>query len=587
MTELQPFSLPKKTPLGLFERSMEHLTGLSQLQALYEQRPQALSSAEFLRYTLRSLNVRSRYLRKDFAQLPKTGPVVIVANHPLGGLEGVILASLILAHRPDLKLFANELLYSIPELRDIFIPVDVFSTTKAKVTNSNALNEGREHLKNGGVLLVFPAGAVSTQQADNVIDDLPWRHSAAKLAIETGAIVCPVYIQGQNSRAFYRAKKIHSLLGTCMLGRELLNKSGTCLGVAVGDLVKPATLYHYKTIPQVTAYLRMLTYSLEQSIKPRPETLANTYSNTISLPIDSRKLLVDIEHLPEEAKLISQGGMSAYIANVQQIPNLILEIGRLRESVFRAVGEGTGQSIDTDQFDKTYLHLFVWDHKDNKLVGAYRLGLVDKILHQGNLAALYTYSLFRYDNTLLKQFGPSIELGRSIIAKKYQRSPTALALLWRGICTFISRNPKYTHLFGPVTISNRYSKVSQQMMGEVLSREFGDTALSRCVQPRSPFQSQHYTWFNDSIHNLKQLDHFISQQENEASGIPVLLRQYLNIGGKVIAFNVDHDFQDALDGLLVVDLRDVSQRQLAKYMGTHAATSYLSYHKAYNDTYNR
>lgn len=153
MTELQPFSLPKKTPLGLFERSMEHLTGLSQLQALYEQRPQALSSAEFLRYTLRSLNVRSRYLRKDFAQLPKTGPVVIVANHPLGGLEGVILASLILAHRPDIKRFANELLYSIPELRDIFIPVDVFSTTKAKVTNSNALNEGREHLKNGGGVL--------------------------------------------------------------------------------------------------------------------------------------------------------------------------------------------------------------------------------------------------------------------------------------------------------------------------------------------------------------------------------------------------------------------------------------------------
>jgi putative hemolysin len=295
-------------------------------------------------------------------------------------------------------------------------------------------------------------------------------------------------------------------------------------------------------------------------------------------------LKAEIDCLPAEQRLVASGNFSVHYARAAQIPWCLQEIGRLRELTFRAAGEGTYKASDVDLFDAYYLHLFVWDAQTEMVVGAYRMGLVDEILARYGKRGLYTQSLFKYGPRLLESLNPAIELGRSFVRAEYQRSFSPLMLLWRGIGQFALRSPQYAVLFGPVSISNSYAMLSRQLMVEFLNANNVEADLARHVKPRRPFRSLPSSAWNEmelsGIKDVEDLSRVIARIEEDNKGVPILLKQYLKLGGRVLGFSADDRFSDALDGLIMVDLRTSGPRLLARYMGEEGAAEFFAHHRA-------
>ncbi|WP_159737671.1 lysophospholipid acyltransferase family protein [Vibrio atypicus] len=576
-----PFRLPRKTPFGIGESIVEWATGLSTLDSLYRQDALPEDSFEFMQETLARIGTQYQVDHGSIDTVPSEGSTLIVANHPFGGIEGIILASLVSKVRKDVKVLANELLKRIPELDELFIGVNVFGGEQARRTNRRAIKQANQHLKEGGVLIIFPAGEVSTWQAhENKITDNVWSQSVAKFVKQAEATTVPIFINGMNSKLFYQAGRIHPLLRTALLGRELLNKSGETISVSVGNPIPYNEIKDFSSEQEITQYFRLNTYLMgsvasEQAVIEQSDTLAPII-DPVAVDVLERELAGLGEY-----QLLQQGDFEVYCVPTPAMPNMMREIGRVREVSFREVGEGSGLSCDLDKFDPHYHQLFVWNRTNRDLVGAYRLGLVDELIAKGGLDALYSTSLFNYDEAFIGTLGQSIELGRSVVAPAYQRNMHSLLLLWKGIARFVESNPKYTHLFGPVSISNDYSPVARQLIASVMSVHYYDDEKAKLVTPTTPLEkSGQEFWRPDMLSSLSKLpllSKVLSRLE-QGMGLPVLLRQYLGMNGKLVCFNVDPAFNFALDGLIVVDLTSVPARTLGKYMGREEAKRYLDSH---------
>ncbi|NRB67627.1 MAG: lysophospholipid acyltransferase family protein [Vibrio sp.] len=578
-----PFRLPRKTPFGIGESMVEWATGLSTLDALYKQDILPEDSFEFMQEALNRIGTQYEVDHGSLENIPAEGSVLIVANHPFGGIEGIILASLISKARKDVKVLANELLKRIPELNDLFIGVNVFGGEQARQTNRKAIKEANQHLKEGGVLIIFPAGEVSAWQVnENKITDKAWSKSVAKFVKHAEATTVPVFINGMNSKLFYQAGRIHPLLRTALLGRELLNKAGQTISVSIGNAIPFSEIKGFEDEEDITQYFRLNTYLMGSMGKPQTSATQTDEAEPIIAPVVVATLENELSQI-EHYKLLEQGDFDVYCAPTDAIPHMMQEIGRVREESFREVGEGSGLPCDIDRFDPHYHQLFVWNHANQELVGAYRLGLVDELMAKGGIEQLYSTSLFNYDQAFVDTLGQSIELGRSVVSKQYQRNMHSLLLLWKGIAKFVERHPKYTHLFGPVSISNDYSPVARQLIASVMSVHYYDEEKAKLVSPTTPLEkSGQEFWRPDmlsSLADLPLLSKVLSRLE-QGMGLPVLLRQYLGMNGKLVCFNVDPAFNFALDGLIVVDLTSVPVRTLGKYMGREEAKVYQELHSA-------
>ena len=581
-----PFLLPRKTPLGIAENVAEWATGLKQLNQYYLKRPIDSDRTTFVRYALESLGIDYQLQQGSVQIIPQQGSTLIVANHPLGGVEGIILAELLLSVRADIKILANEYLKTVPELDSLFIGVDVFESQSTVKANAKAVREAHHHLAEGGLLLVFPAGEVSTKDQKKRLVDKSWNRSVSRFIRRHEAVVVPIFINGENSKKFYLAGKIHPLLRTVMLGREMLNKRQQCIGLAIGEAIHYSEVKNIKDDYQLVNYLRLNTYLLGSSYlsqSTKQEPVSSSEMATIHPPISAQLLAAEIAHLPHDQKLIENSRFDVYCTTAADAPHLLKEIGRVREVNFRAVGEGTGKALDLDRFDDFYYHLFVWDKEQQQLVGAYRLGASDQIIQQQGIEGLYSRTLFNYDKALVKQLGKSLELGRSFVAQPYQRSLSALLFLWKGICEFVYRHPQYTHLFGPVSISNDYSLEARQLLAASLEVHHYDQQVATLVKPSYPLpkgdRCYHHPDILAALTDIQLLSKVVSRLDNDNKGVPVLLRQYLGLNGKLLCFNVDPAFNDALDGLIVVDLRQVAEKTLAKYMGLKKTKQYIAYHR--------
>ena len=291
----------------------------------------------------------------------------------------------------------------------------------------------------------------------------------------------------------------------------------------------------------------------------------------------------EIDLLPAQQVLWETDQYSVMYASAQQIPNLLYEIGRLRELTFRRVGEGTGRSVDLDRFDLYYTHLFLWHKEKSELVGSYRLAPVDRVIERFGTKGLYTSTLFIYKETFFEHMRDAVELGRSFIRLEYQKSYSPLLLLWRGIARFIGLNPQYRTLFGAVTISEMYSPASRQLIVAFLKGKTYAPHLARMVKPRMAMRpgdkrSVKLRLDPELITDIEELSAFVSDLEVDRKGVPVLLRQYIRMGGRLMGFNVDRSFANGLDGLVMVDLTKCEPKILERLMGRAEAASYLTYH---------
>ncbi|NVD05638.1 lysophospholipid acyltransferase family protein [Vibrio sp. JPW-9-11-11] len=584
MPASSPFRLPTKTPLRVAESLTEWATGLSQLDKFYAQRPVNCDTHSFLRYTLEVLGIDYQVVKGCVNTVPQQGATIVVANHPLGCVEGVILAELLLHVRNDVQILANQYLKTVPELDKLFIGVDVFEGTDAPRANLKALRQAQQHLENAGLLLLFPAGEVSQLVKGSTarLEDKEWSRSVSHLIRKSRATTVPMFIDGQNSKHFYLAGKVHPLLRTLMLGRELLNKANHTIGLSIGQAIKYKEV-NGLTDTQLVHYLRLNTYLLQTP--QNRNTKSPTQNDRLvavdpSLPLQDH--LDDLRQLPKQHRLLSSGEFDVYCTSADHIPSIMHEIGRLREINFRQVGEGTGNALDIDRFDRYYLQLFVWDRDNQRLVGAYRLGLVDQIVAKHGIDGLYSRTLFNYQKPFIDSMGKSIEMGRSVIDNAYQKSMAPLLLLWKGIATYVANNPDYTHLFGPVSISNDYSEQTRQLLAQTMTLHHYDNDKAEFVTPSNPLPETETRWNQamlSALADLQLLSRVIARIDDGKS-VPVLLRQYLALNGKLACFNVDPDFNNALDGLIMVDLREVPFKTLARYMGASQATQYLDQHRS-------
>ncbi len=539
------------------------------------------------------LNVRDiSYLLSadDLAKIPRQGPLVVVANHPFGGLEGIILGDLLQRVRPDTKVLGNYLLEKIEPIKDSVIPVDPFGRKSSVSSNARAFRTCLKWLRAGNCLVVFPSGEVSHYNyTQRRIIDPPWSEHVAALARMSGAAVLPVYFPGRNSVLFNLMGMIHPRLRTAMLGRELVARQGARIRFFIGRPIAQNQMQTHDNDRDLIRWLRFKTYFLanrsdrgslpEKLIGkiPRRKTIRQVHEPI--KPVDRTLLAAEVAALPEENCLLRHKHMAVLVADSEQIPHLMREIGRLREVTFREVGEGTGNAMDVDLFDSYYRHLILWNTEASEIVGAYRMGDTRAILDQHGRKGLYTHSLFHLKSELLRYLENSLELGRSFIRSEYQRQPNCLALLWKGIGAYLVRHPQYRILFGPVSISNNYHRVSRNIMVRFLQRSCTVKELSAYVRPRTPLRQ----WPSRDMHRIARhlsggsiddVSMMVSEIEDDGKRVPVLIKHYLKLNGQFIAFNVDRDFADVVDGLVVVDLLQTDTKLLYRFMGVDGCRFY-------------
>jgi putative hemolysin len=570
----------KPAPVALV---LDRLLGLRSLERDYRSIPPSRSPDDFLRHALDRLGVRIDVSDEDLLNLPGSGPAVVVANHPYGGIEGVALALLLRSLRGDVRILANYILGRIPELAELLLLVDPFDTSRSARHNVAAMRAAIRWVTAGGVLVVFPAGEVAHLELRSMsVTDPPWSPKIARIVRRSGAPVVPVYFDGHNGPLFQIAGLIHPFLRTVLLPRQLLKRRGTSLPARVGRPVPSERLRRFNDDLETIEYLRRRTEILAER-RPAAEAGSNvpvqprrnpTPVASISDPLDPEVLADEVAALPAERLLVDEGDRKVLVANAREIPNVLREIGRLRELSFRNVGEGTGRELDLDRFDVGYEHLFVWQAERNEIVGAYRICRTDDTLFREGIGGLYTATLFRYSRRLFEAMGPALELGRSFVRPEYQKSFSSLALLWKGIGRYVLRHPRYTTLFGPVSISADYRLPSQQLIVSFLKQNSYTHDWSRWVRPLTPLKSsgsQRIRIAGRELRHLEDVSALISEIENDHKGVPILLRQYLKLGGRLLGFNVDPNFSNVLDVLLMVDLTRTEERVLTRYLGREGA----------------
>lgn len=579
--------MPGKGITQIATRFMGGIFQLDKLSGLYDGLRSEDASRSFVDRALARLEVSYDINRGSLEAIPREGPLLVVANHPFGGVEGLVLLSLLSAVRPDIKMMANSILSAIPELQKHMILVDPFGGSEAAAKNLAPIRQSLRWLRNGGVLGMFPAGEVAhLDWAKRRICESNWHGTVARLMRHSGAAVLPVFFEGANGPLFQMAGMIHPRLRTAMLVREMVNKAGRPLKVSIGRVLPYEKLNVITDDAELTRYLKLRVQLLGEGngSAGKRQTVRARISRDV--PVITAGVAGDLTRevgwLPPEQKLVEAGDYRVYVAGAKQIPSVLREIARLREVTFRAVGEGTGAAWDMDVFDRFYQHLFVWNVKKSEVVGAYRLGLTDKILAQLGLGGLYTSTLFKYQWDLIGKMSPAIEIGRSFVRQEYQRKHLPLLLLWKGIGAFVARNPKYRNLFGTVSMSNSYQETSRQLVARFFDQDISPLQAGQSVCPRNPMKMKANPVDGGNgpvcrIPDLEALSEIVSELEPDGKGIPVLLRQYLKLGGRVLACNVDPKFNMALDALLVVDLTQTDPRLLELYMGDLAA-GYLRHH---------
>jgi len=549
----------------------------------------------FFTEALEHMQVTYEAASDESGRIPRSGGAVIIANHPFGGIEGLILLDLLRRLRPDVKVLANSILGRIPELRETVIPVDPFGTSEALRSNIAPMRDGLRWLKGGGLLVVFPAGEVShLNLRRREISDPQWTGHLARLVRKAEVPVVPVFFDGRNGWFFQLAGLLHPRLRTLLLARELVNKTGKHFPLRIGNPVSWKKLTAMKDDGEMIDYLRLKTYLLGCSATTdlvsgaeRLEPDRNEAARQPVIAAQSPQVLADeIGRLPAAQLLTENGGMQVFQAEAEQIPQVLLEIGRLRELTFREVGEGTGKPFDIDEFDRHYHHIFIWNREQSEIVGAYRLGKTDEILERLGKKGLYTHTLFRFRTRVLEQIGPALEMGRSFVRSEYQRSYAPLLLLWKGIGRYVSCNPRYRMLFGPVSITREYSDFSRRLIAGTLQETLTIPQISRMVKPRMPMKVRRIRIkgcppgaARAVMSDIEELSSMIADIEIDQKGIPVLLRHYLNLGGKLLAFNIDPDFGDVLDGLILVDLMQTDDKTLGRYMGKAGMAEFRAYHQ--------
>ncbi|MGB0836916.1 MAG: GNAT family N-acyltransferase [Flavobacteriaceae bacterium] len=580
MSLVRPKQMAKALNLdkfGPFGTAMSYVLmrvlGLQQLNKIYKDHKHE-KGLNFLDGVLEDLQIDFDIPKEDLERIPKEGPFITVSNHPLGGIDGILLLKLILEQRSDFKIIANFILNRIVPLRPYIMPVNPFENRKDLKSSVAGIKAALGHLKEGKPLGIFPAGEVSTYKDGNLRVDKQWESGAIRIIQKAKVPVIPIYFHAKNSGLFYRLAEMSETLRTAKLPSELLTQKRRTIKVRIGRPIQAKELEAYENLEDLNGFLRAKTYILSkvynQKIRKfiRPTFKFPKMPKEIIDPISPLEIQMEVDDLRIQGdRLFENKTYEVFLAKSEDIPNLLIEIGRLREVTFRAVGEGSNKSLDLDQYDTYYRHLFLWDKQANRFVGAYRMGFGNEILPKFGMAGFYINELFEFDKAMYPVMQESLEMGRAFIVEEYQQKALPLFLLWRGIAHVIVRNPNLKYLCGGVSISNDFSDFSKSLMIDFVKQHHYDEDFAQHIKPRKEFKVKLDAKDRDFVEDktkadLNKFDQLISELEPGMLRVPVLLKKYIKQNAKIAAFNVDPKFNNVVDGLIFMRVSDLPESTL-------------------------
>lgn len=498
---------------------------------------------------------------KDRDKIKSEGRVVIISNHPLGGLDGLALVKLISEIRPDVKIVVNDFLLNIEELKQFFLPYDL-TTPKAQSRNVRAIID---YLNHDHAVIIFPAGVVSRFGLKGIRDG-KWNKGFLFFAKATNSPILPLYIEGRNTVLFYLVGLFSSLLSMLMLPRELFKKKRSSIKITIGNSIPPASFSN--SIKDDKTTLKLLRKHLFRIAKNKPG-IFKTEKNIIH-PVGKKELKKQI--LQADVLGETSDGKLIVLLDSERAPDVMREIGRLRELTFRKVGEGTGKRIDLDYFDKIYRQIVLWDDSELEIAGAYRIGECSRIYPDHKLYGIYSASLFTFSEELTGKLHASLELGRSFVNAKYWNSH-ALDYLWQGIGSYLAVNPEIKFLFGPVSISNAYPQAAKELLVFFFRKYFSPADSS--VFAKNPFfispakEKELSELFSTGYYRADFLT-LKNQLKILGFSVPVLLKQYTELcepgGVTIYDFNIDPDFENCIDGLILVEVEKLKEQKRARYI---------------------
>lgn len=566
------------TATGLSKMGLEftadflmHASGINRLNSLYD-RLTGKQGLEFLDAAFDDLKVKIKTDAAEMKYIPVAGPFILVSNHPFGMLDGMMLIRVICGTRPDFKVMANFLLQKIEPIAKYFIYVDPFEGDDVKRKNLHGIKTAMQHLASGSPLGIFPAGEVSTFQSGfRKIKDKEWHSSIVKLIKKAEVPVVPLYFHGTNRLIFHLLGKIHPTLRTATIPAELFQKKNEAVHIRIGAPITVEEQKKFAAAEDLGKYLRAMVYALGAPLSQRKSFYQRLQSlrrlKKIVDPVDPAVLQKELKSLKNNL-LVSRNDYEVYLASAAQIPGTLREIGRLREVTYRKVGEGTHQSIDIDPFDNYYDHLFLLDKPVNKIIGAYRLGKGDEIFERYGNEGFYTSTLFRFDEGFTPYLKRTLELGRSFVVEEYQKKAFPLFLLWKGIEKFLSMHRQYRYVLGPVSISSSYSELTRSLIIQFIKKYYYDARLASLAHARKSYEviqdDDLGMLFDHFPVDMNELDKLISEIEPSHFKVPVLLKKYIKQNASIIGFNIDPKFNNCLDGLMILDLKNLPENTAYK-----------------------
>ncbi|WP_418264577.1 GNAT family N-acyltransferase [Flavobacterium faecale] len=550
---------------------------ISTLNKVYN-RNKHLQEVAFLNGVLDDLKIKFEIPEEDLKRIPKDGPYITISNHPLGGIDGVLLLKLMLEREPNFKIIANFLLHRIEPLKQYIMPVNPFENHKDAKSSVVGIKETLRHLSDGKPLGMFPAGEVSSYRDGQLMVDKPWEEGAIKVIRKAQVPVVPIYFHAKNSRLFYLLSAISGTLRTAKLPSEVFSQKKRVIKVRIGKPISVNEQNEYKTIEAYSEFLRKKTYMLanpfekESKLISTPNLKLPRSPKEIVTPANTDNIVSEVSALREtDCRLLQSKNYEVFFAGADKIPNVLHEIGRLREITFREVGEGTNESIDLDKFDQYYHHLFLWDEEAKKIAGAYRMGLGSEIYKNHGIEGFYLNDLFRFEPELHDMMSKSIEMGRAFIIKEYQQKPMPLFLLWKGIIHTTLRFPEHKFLMGGVSISNQFSDFSKSLMIQFMKSNYYDPYIAQYIHPKKAYKvklkdADKDFIFNETEADLNKFDKIIDELEPGVLRLPVLIKKYIKQNARVVAFNVDPLFNNAVDGLMYIRIEDIPESTMKPVM---------------------
>lgn len=556
------------------------LTKIDEVNKLYDILKDKVGK-EFFDSFVRVRDLKYIVFEEDLARIPKTGPFILVSNHPLGGIDGILMTKILTEIRPDFKIMGNFLLEKIEPMKPYVISVNPFENRKELKSSSAGMRESLKHLESGGCIGIFPAGEVSNRNNEfGEILDKKWEKPGLKLIKMAKVPVVPMYFHAKNSRLFYQVAKLHPDLQTLLLPSEMMYKREKPIRIRLGKPVSVKVLEDHDTIEEMGEFLQKKILLLKSYYEKRKSLTDRLNIPNLKLNFSLKKeenvvqniidetpqedIVKEIDALYKSDKMLFRNGnYEVFFAPYGEMPSIMREIGRQRELTFRKIGEGSNLPFDLDEYDEYYHHLFLWDNKAQKLAGAYRMALGAEVMKKYGVDGFYTSSLFEFDPELRPFFRKVIEMGRAYISAEYQQKPLPLFLLWRGIVHVCLRNPEHKFLMGGVSISDKFSEFSKSLMIEFMRSNYYDSAVAQYIHPKHEFKVKlkdrdKHLFFDEVEADLNKLDKIIDDLEPEMR-LPVLIKKYIKQNAKVISFNVDPSFNDAIDGLMYIRISELPE----------------------------